>query len=169
MKKVYYITGVSGTGKTTLARELAKQGYKTIDQDKLCVWKNNQTLERERFYPGIGKEFLENHDWYCDISKLNSILEENHDRPVFVVGVSANQNEYLDTFTKIFLLKVRPEIFFERIDKREDNLFGKHQSEKDHIMSWYEDYEKEMIDKGAIEINGEVSVDQVIKQILDNL
>lgn len=33
MKKRYYVTGVSGTGKTTITKELNKRGFFAIDQD----------------------------------------------------------------------------------------------------------------------------------------
>ncbi|PIR97266.1 MAG: hypothetical protein COT91_02300 [Candidatus Doudnabacteria bacterium CG10_big_fil_rev_8_21_14_0_10_41_10] len=41
----YYITGISGTGKSTLAEELKKRGFFTIDIDiekDLCCWRNKK-------------------------------------------------------------------------------------------------------------------------------
>ena len=57
MNQNYYITGVSGTGKTTVCEELTKRGFFAIDQDSkmygLCSWKHNETKETAQFEYGI--------------------------------------------------------------------------------------------------------------------
>lgn len=168
----FYITGVSGTGKTTMTKELNQRGILAIDQDSkefgLCSWKHNETMQDARFEYGIGNEFLESNDWYCDIEKLKKILDDNKEIS-FVCGVSANQNEYLDIFDKVFLLQCSPEELVKRINKREDHQFGKHQSEKDHILNYYKDFEEDLIKKGAIPINAEGSVDSVVNAIISNI
>ena len=172
MKKRYYITGVSGTGKSTVAEELNKRGIKAIDQDSrvygLCSWKHNQTKEDTRFEYGIGKEFLEANDWYCDIEKLKKLFD-SFDETVFVCGVTANQDDYLNLFDKVFLLQCSPETFSKRIDIRENNQFGKHPSEKEHLLNWYVELEQGLVEKGAIVINSEFSTDIVVDEILKNI
>ena len=105
MKKRYYITGVCGTGKSTVAEELNRRGIQAIDQDSkeysLCTWKHNETKEDTQFEYGIGKEYLEANDYYCDVEKLKELLDKASDT-IFVCGVSANQNDYLNLFDKVF-------------------------------------------------------------------
>lgn len=172
MRKIYYVTGVSGTGKTTVAKELNKRGIFAIDQDSkeygLCSWKHNKTMKDARFEYGIGKEFLEANDWYCNIEKLKQILNDNKN-VVFVCGVSANQDDYLNLFDKVFLLQCSTEVLVKRIDGREDHQFGKHPSEKEHILNWYVEFEKNLISKGAIAINNYNSIDIVVDEILKNI
>lgn len=172
MRKIYYITGVSGTGKSTVTKELNKRGVFAIDQDSkeygLCSWKNNKTMKDARFEYGIGKDFLEANDWYCDIEKLKQILDENKNI-AFVCGVSANQDRYLNLFDKVFLLQCSPEVLIKRIDGREDHQFGKDPSEKEHILNWYGEFEKNLINKGAITINNNNSIDIVVDEILKNI
>lgn len=172
MRKIYYITGASGTGKSTISKELNKRGILSIDQDSkeygLCSWKNNKTMENASFEYGIGKEFLETNDWYCDIEKLKQILSEN-ENIIFVCGVTANQNEYLNLFDKVFLLKCKTEELIKRIDKREDHQFGKHLSEKEHILSYCDEFEKNLINKGAVVINSDDPVSIVVEEILKNI
>ena len=171
MSKRYYITGVCGTGKTTVAQELNNRGIRAIDQDSkeygLCSWKHNKTKEDAQFEYGIGKEFLEANDYYCDVEKLKRLLDTTFDETVFVCGVSANQDEYLDLFDKVFLLRCAPETFVKRIDAREDNEFGKHQSEKEHILDWYQELEAGLINKGAVVINSDAPVAAVADEILE--
>lgn len=172
MRKIYYVTGVSGTGKTTITKELNQRGIIAIDQDskefRLCRWKHNETMKDACFEYGIGNEFLEANDWYCDVEKLKKILHENN-KISFVCGVSANQNEYLDLFDKVFLLQCSPDELVKRINKREDHQFGKHQSEKEHILNYYKEFEEDLINRGAVVINSDNSIDIVVDEILNNL
>lgn len=164
--KRYYITGVCGTGKSTIAEELNKRGIFAVDLDLLCSWKNNETKEPTE--KQIGGDFLEANDWYCDIPKLKDIL--NKDTAVaFVVGVAANQDEFLDMFDKIFLLQCSPETFIKRIDSRTNNDFGKHPIEKEHVLNWYTELEANMLAKGAISINTEAPVGEVVDAILSKI
>ena len=172
MKKRYYITGVSGTGKTSIAEELNNRGLYAIDQDSkvfgLCSWKHNQTKESAQFEYGIGKEFLEANDWYCDIEKLKGLLDTAPDI-AFVCGVTANQDEYLNLFDTVFVLQCPSEVFSKRIDERENNQFGKHPSEKEHLLGWYQELEQGLISKGAIVVNCDNPVNVVVDEILKNI
>ena len=69
-------------------------------------------------------------------------------------------------FDQLLLLKTSPEIFIQRIQNRTDNDFGKDKTAQDVILGWYERFEQKMIDKGAIVIDAEQSVDNVVEQIL---
>ncbi len=169
MKKRYYITGISGTGKSTITAELNKRGIFAVDQDEdLCVWRHNQTKEVVEFEYGIGTEFLESHDWYCDVDKLKEILKGPQDI-IFVCGVTANQDEYLNLFDKVFLLRCPPQVFIQRINTRTDNDFGKHVSEREHLLAWQKELEAGLIEKGAIVINCEKPVSEVIEEILKRI
>lgn len=169
MKKRYYITGVCGTGKTTVAEELNKRGILAIDQDSreygLCSWKHNQTKESAKFEYGIGKEFLESNDWYCDVEKLKQILDKP-DEIIFVCGVTANQDEYLSLFDKVFLLHCPQEVFTRRIDERINNQFGKDPSEREHILGWYTELEEGLLHQGAIAVNSNRSVISIVDEII---
>ena len=52
MQKIY-ITGISGTGKTAIAKELQQRGFYTISIDEvpnLCIWINKETKEKVLYY-----------------------------------------------------------------------------------------------------------------------
>jgi len=171
MKKIY-ITGISGTGKSAIAEELNKKGIYTIDIDsdefKLCYWKNKETKEAVYFEYGMGKDWMEAHGWYCDIEKLKKLLDVPKDI-IVVVSITTNQNDYLNLFDKVFLLQCREEIFLERINIRTGNDFGKHPLEKEHILDFYRDFEKDLIEKGVIPINAEDSLDVVANNIISKI
>jgi dephospho-CoA kinase len=167
----FYITGVSGVGKSSVAEKLKGRGISSIDLDEvddLCNWVNKKTKKISNWRSGIGSDFLESHEYICDKEKLIALMNKYSDI-IVVVGIVDNQSEIIDLFDKILLFHCDEEIFLKRIENRTNNDFGKHDSEKEMILGWYRDFEKEMIEKGAISINTkeplDAIVDKVIKQI----
>lgn len=168
----FYITGVSGTGKSALMKELQKRGVRAFDIDAvpgLCHWKNKITGERAKYQSGIGKDWIEAHDWICDKVKLMELLEAQDGTAVVIAGIASNQDEYLGLFDKIFLLQCREETFLHRLSTREENKFAKEKSEQEQVLSWYKDFEDKMRKKGAVPINTEDSIHAVADQIISHI
>ena len=169
MKRKYFITGIAGTGKSTIGSEFKKLGYDVYDIDSvegLCHWKHKQTGIEEKYDTGAGKEWLEAHDWICDQQKLKELLNEDPNKAVIIVGISYNQAEFIHLFEKVFLLYCSPEVFINRINTRNDgNNFGKDESEQEQIISWYEDFEMRMKNLGAITVNTERSLEEIVGDI----
>lgn len=170
MKKIY-ITGISGTGKSAVARELEKRGIYAISIDEidgLCCWRNKKTGEQVEYFDG-GKNWFENYDWMCDAEKLKELMNVDKDL-VIVAGIAGNQNSYLSLFDKIFVLHCKPEIFITRVLERDTNDgFGKSPSEQEFLLNLYQGFEKDLIDKGAIQVNVEKSVSEVVVEILSKI
>lgn len=167
----FYITGVSGTGKSALAKELEKRSIRTIDIDdvpELCHWKNKLTGKKAKYQSGVGKDWIEAHDWICDRNKLMKLLDENGNT-IVVTGIASNQDEYLDLFDKIFLLHCREETFLHRLNTRDENEFAKEKSEQEHVLSWYKEFEEKMRKWGAIPIDTEASISTVADQIISQI
>jgi dephospho-CoA kinase len=168
MKK-FYITGISGTGKSTIVRKLKENDIFAIDIDEgLCKWINKSEKTVAHWHPGTSGDFFDTHDYICDQEKLFSIIE-NKKGPVVVVGLADNQSDFLDKFDKVFLFQCDPKILFKRIKKRTDNDFGKYKEEQDMILSWYKDFEKEMLDRGAIPIDTSKTIDKVYNTFLKEI
>lgn len=169
MKKIY-ITGVSGSGKTTVAKELGKRGLYAISIDEvsgLCSWIHQETGENHRGKDTeLTLEFVNAHAWICDTEYLDKLLSENVDI-AFVLGKAGNQDEFLHIFDKILLLECSPETFSARIDARTDNDFGKDPKIKSQILNRYEAYAEKMLAKGAISIDTEKPIDEVVEKIIE--
>ncbi len=168
MKKIY-ITGVSGTGKTTIAKELEKRGFYTISIDEvpnLCSWVHQATGEKHR-----GKnteltfEFVDMHDWICDTEYLNKLLDKDVDT-AFVLGMAGNQDNFLHIFDKILLLQCSPETFCKRIEQRTDNDFGKDKKIQQQILDRYEAYAEKMLARGAVAIDTEKPINEVVDEVI---
>ncbi len=166
----YYITGIAGTGKSTVAEELQKHGKTSYDIDSkgICHWRHKLTKKKSEYYTGIGKKFLETHEYICDEEKLKELIRSNQD--IFIVGICANQNDLFKYFDKIFLLYCSTETFVKRINERTGpNQFGKDASEQEQLIVWSKDLNKTTQDSGGIPINTEESVEKVVESILSHL
>lgn len=168
MKKIY-ITGVSGTGKTTIARELDKRGYYTISIDEvtgLCSWTHQKTGEKHGGEDTpLTVEFVDQHDWICDIEYLNRFLNKDIDI-AFVFGMATNQKDFLHIFDKVLVLQCKPEIFIKRIEERTDNDFGKDKGIQEQIIARSKTYGDEMVSLGATSVDTDRPIDIVVDDIL---
>lgn len=167
MKKIY-ITGISGTGKTTVHEELKKKGLHSISLDEtdgLCCWVNKETGEKIERKIDLNKDFTSKHDWICDTEYLKKLLAKDTDW-VFVLGMPSNQDDFLDMFDKILLLQCKSETFLHRLTHRTNNEFGKDKSLQETILGWYQEFENKMLAKGAISIDTEKPIAEVVEDVL---
>ncbi|EKE18887.1 MAG: hypothetical protein ACD_9C00205G0002 [uncultured bacterium] len=163
----FYITGIPGVGKSSVLIELNKKGIRAIDLDEisdLCCWKD-ESGERADYYPGMGKEWLDKNSYVCDLEKLKMILNDESDDLV-IAGIVTNQEDLLRLFDKVFLLRCDEKIFLERLNTRDTNDFAKNESDQQHILGFYKEFEVDMIKHGAIPINTNVSLDEVVEKII---
>ncbi|OGI60420.1 hypothetical protein A2641_00110 [Candidatus Nomurabacteria bacterium RIFCSPHIGHO2_01_FULL_37_25] len=167
MKK-FYITGISGVGKSSVSEILNQKGIFSIDIDSvknLCYWINKHTKEKSYWHPGKSSEWLESHQYICDKDKLIALMNTDKDI-VVVVGLADNQSDFLNLFDKVFLFHCKEEIFLKRLDERNNNDFGKHSSEKEMILAWYKDFEKALLDWGVISINTDRPILDVVREVI---
>lgn len=166
MRKIY-VTGISGTGKTTVSKELFCRGIRAISIDDipgLCVWRNKISNTVVDYDADLNEKFIDSHDWICDIEKLQALIDKS-DTDVVVLGLASNQREFVEMFDLILLLQCPPKLFIERIMQRNDNDFGKDESAQKVILSWYEDFERNMLDQGAVSIDVSKSLPEVTDEI----
>jgi len=167
--KKILVTGVSGTGKTTVLRELEKQGFATVGLDEtpgLSHWVHKKTGEKLVKKADFSKEFLSEYEWVCDLEMLDSLLAQ-YDESVVVAGNVENILECMEYCDETLLLVCAPETFFARIDTRSDNEYGQSDEAKEFIMSYYERDNKKCLEAGAIAIDAEQSVEKVVEDVME--
>ena len=162
-----YITGVSGTGKTCIAGALAARGVNAVDTDELSHWEDKRTGERTGLEPGGSEEWYDSHAWVCDVSQLEKILSKAEH--AVAIGHASNQDEYLGLFDKKFILACSSETVTARIMQRTNNDFGKHPSDLKRVLSWQKELEAEMVGKGALLLDAERPLEEVVNEIESNL
>jgi broad-specificity NMP kinase len=168
MKKVF-ITGISGTGKTSIAQALRGKGINAFDMDMydLCYWVNINDGIRVDYEAVLNRDFIDSHMWVCDVEKLKSML--NSDEDVVMLGHPENYQEILPLFDKFILLHCEPETFLKRIMAREDNDFGKDETAQQHLLDTYKEFENNMLSRGATPINVEGSKEEVVQKIISEI
>lgn len=166
--KVFYITGVPGTGKSTVVEKLAERGVFSIDADSirgLTHWIDNDTGEVSEWHQGMSNDWYKKHKYICDKEKLINLIKNSPKDVVAVAGLFNNRSELRDLFDKVFLLQCKEEIFMKRIIERESHDFGKHPLDQENILSWYKDFEREVLKEGAIPINTDRPLADVVNEI----
>ena len=116
------VTGMSGTGKSTVLAELARRGHRVVDTDE-DDWSEDVPL-----VGGSGLERL----WREDL--MSALLAQDVDGPLFVSGCTWNQGKFLERFDAVVLLTASTDLLLERIATRTTNTFGKDSAERDRIL-----------------------------------
>jgi broad-specificity NMP kinase len=165
------ITGISGTGKTTVLFELQKHGYAVIDLDTtgICRWKNKETQEFTEYgETGRDYEWLTQHGWYCDIDKLKQLLfSTREEKDVFVAGIAENIEELVTEFDKVFIFTAPDSIVKERLDARTNNHFAKKEEEQNFVL----EHSKELLKKikDFMEVDASRSPSEIAESLLNSL
>lgn len=130
----------------------------------LCHWENRETGGMAGWEPGRSEEWYASHGWMCNVPELGTLLK-GHDT-IVVVGISSNQEEYLKLFDKVFVLHSRPETIIKRLNERTDSVYGKHPAEQKRLLAWQKSFEAEMVQKGAVPLDGERPIGEVAADII---
>ncbi len=165
------LTGIAGTGKTTVLAELQKQGYVVIDLDAtgICRWKNKETQEFTEYgETGRDYDWLTKHGWYCDIEKLKQLLSAiREDKNIFVAGISENIEELIKEFDKVFILNAPDVVVKERLNARTNNHFAKNEEEQNFVL----EHSKELLKKikDFREVDANQSPGEITSLVLNNI
>ncbi len=170
IKKIF-ITGVSGTGKSTVLKAIAAKGHQTIGLDELpglSCWVHKETKEKLDKKADFSEEFLKTYEWVCDMDFLKMLVEGKEGK-VFIAGNVENVLECIDYADKSFILICLPETFLKRIDEREGNDYGKDEDAKNFLLSYYQSDNQKCLEAGAMLIDAERPLDEVVEIILSQI
>lgn len=152
----YLVEGVSGTGKTSVCRELQRRGYHAINGDRELGYQGDP--ETGEPTDGIRHE---HHIWH--IGKVRSLVADQGNAVTFFCGGSRNFSKFIDLFDGVFVLEVGLETLNRRLDERPDDEWGGKQSERDLIVRLHQT--KEDIPKDGIFIDATKPLARVVDEI----
>jgi len=121
MKRVL-ITGMSGTGKSSVVNRLAELGYRAIDTDRADLTVQVRSSSRtERL-------------WRED--QIQRILSANDTALIFLAGACRNQVNFYPQFDHIVLLSAPVTVLIDRLTTRSNNPYGKSPDELAEPCAW---------------------------------
>jgi len=153
MKRVL-ITGMSGTGKSSLLHELAARGYRTVDTDYCDYF---ETVDGERL-------------WRED--RISALLSSAPDEPpgvLFVQGTTRNQGLFYFRFHHIVLLSAPAEVLAERLTTRTTNPYGKDPAELAETLEYQQTVEPLLRAAATLEVVTTVPAGQVADIVLGHV
>lgn len=112
------VTGMSGTGKSTVLAELERRGFRVVDTD-LPGW--------SEWKPDPG-------EWRWREDRIAELLASPYEPTLYVSGCVSNQGRFYDRFDAIVLLSASAEVILHRVDHRTTNDYGKEPAERDLIL-----------------------------------
>ena len=162
------ITGIGGSGKTTLVEALSRKGNIGVDLDKtgLCFWVNKITGEKSKYTAGAGPAWIENHSWKLNVDGLKKRLGEFSSEVNIYVGgkiASSQIKDVFPLFDKVFLLRPSDDVLAHRQSTRtnKENKFAKSKDEQEHLRVGRIKFEEECLKNGAIIIDADKSVAEI--------
>jgi shikimate kinase len=142
------LTGMSGTGKSSVVRELVARGYKAVDTDD--GWCAPQPDGRQL--------------WREDA--IQALLAAEDAEVLFVAGCEENQAGFHSRFDHIVLLSAPLETLVERLATRTDNPYGKAPEELRRFLEDVETVEPRLRRVATHEVRTTPPLDEVVATIL---
>ncbi len=125
------VTGMSGTGKSTVLRELRRRGHLTVDTD-YNAWE------------------LPDGSW--DEPRMDTLLTQYSD--VIVSGTVVNQVRFYDRFEHVVLLSAPATVILDRVRRRINNPYGKTADQQDQILQYVRTVQPLLRRGATLELDG---------------
>jgi thymidylate kinase len=124
----YLIEGVSGTGKTSVCKELRRRGYHAVNGDTDLAYQGDP----ETGEPTDDVSSHRHHIWPVD--RVRALVADQSERFTFFCGGSRNFSKFVDLFDGVFVMEIDLDTLNRRLDQRRADEFGAEQSERDLIV-----------------------------------
>ncbi|HEX2864995.1 MAG TPA: AAA family ATPase, partial [Deinococcales bacterium] len=155
------ITGMSGSGKSSVIHELARRGFEAVDTDD-DGW--SEWVES----PGIPGVAPAGPDWVWREDRTARLLAASRTGPLFVAGCRSNQGRFRDRFEHVVLLTAPLDVLLDRVARRTGNPYGHALGERSEIAAYRETVEP-LLQRSAtlmLDTSG-LSVPEVVERLLE--
>lgn len=147
MKRVL-LTGMSGTGKSTVIQELAARGFRAVDLDD-----------------GFSETGPDG-DWLWREDRIQRLLSTEDGEVLFLSGCASNQAKFYPQFEHVVLLSAPADVIVCRLATRTTNSYGKDPDELALVLDHLQTVEP-LLRKGAgHEIDTSAPLNKVVESIL---
>jgi dephospho-CoA kinase len=142
------LTGMSGTGKSSVIQALSARGFKAVDTDD--GWCEQLPDGRQR-----GRE-----------DAIGQLLDTDDADVLFVAGCEQNQVRFHPRFDLIILLSAPVEVLAERLATRTTNSFGRAPGELARVLDDLQAVEPLLRQAATHEIRATVPLGDVVAEVL---
>jgi dephospho-CoA kinase len=153
----YLVEGVSGTGKTSVCRELSRRGYQAINGDRELAYQGD---------PATGQPtdtaLHQHHIW--DVGRVRALVADHQEPVSFFCGGSRNFWQFIDLFDEVFVLDIDLDTLHRRLDQRPHDEWGSRPAERDLVVRLHRT--KEDIPRGGVLIDATRPLAEVVDEIL---
>jgi shikimate kinase len=151
------ITGMSGSGKSSVIEGLANRGFKAIDTDWNPDWEMR---------PVPGGPDADGPGWVWREDRISRLLATEDSDVLFVSACVPNQARFYDRFDHIVLLTASSELTLERLMSRTNNPYGKSIADVEEVLRFKSTVEPMLRSGATAEIDTSAPIDEVVAKIL---
>jgi shikimate kinase len=158
------LTGMSGTGKSTLIREFAARGYKAVDtdSDEWCEWVEVPAA-------AVRAGVTAGPDWVWREDRMRRLLATEDGAVLFVSGCKSNQGKFRARFDHVVLLSAPVPVLLERLATRTTNAYGKRPDELARVLEHVRTVEPLLRGSASLEVDTSAPLEQVVATILGHV
>jgi thymidylate kinase len=145
------VTGMSGSGKSTVLAELSRRGFQVVEADD-APW--SEWSEADGGYV-----------WREDL--IAELLSRDDGGTLYVSGTVSNQGRFYPRFDAVVLLSAPVDVLLHRIDARTTNDYGKRAEERVRILSDLAEVEPLLRATCTHEIDATQPLAEVVAQLIE--
>jgi hypothetical protein len=167
-----YVTGLSGSGKSSVLRELRARGYhaRGVDEDGYADWINRISGRADAF-PHGERDFdfhawCAAHYWVLSVRRISRLSRAaaRLGKPVFLCGSASGDDVVWHLFDKVIALVADERTIRQRLAARPDG-FGTTQELAD-VLFWHAGFETAYRGFGATIIDATMPLPDVVAEVL---
>ena len=170
MKKSILITGIAGSGKSSVSKALNALGYQSYDIEDIdglfkMIYKDTGRVATD--FNNDNLEKVKRGDWICDKENLKEIIRKENADIAFYCGTASNVDDLISLFDKVIVLKTSPDVIKQRLSTRKPKDFGNTKEVQDWVLGWKDWLEDHIQSEGAVVIDANGSPEEISKKIIE--
>ncbi|MFD6284778.1 hypothetical protein [Streptomyces sp. NPDC060205] len=165
-----WVTGNSGTGKSTVGGVLRARGHVSLDADEdgFSRWIDRATGEVVVDPPDpVPEGWLGRYGWVIVRERVEALVEESRSRVAFLCGTAENEADVRDLFDLTVCLVIDEDTLRHRLATRTTNTFGRHPEELAAALKWNPLLQSIHEGRGSTVIDASRPLAEVVSDVLD--
>ena len=154
-RAVVLVTGMSGTGKSTVLRELARRGHAVVDTDD-PGWIVGS--------PGSDTDGPDGPEPLWDLDRMAALVEQHRTGWLFIAGCVMNQGAMYHRMDAVVLLSAPVDVLLGRVTVR-SNPFGSTPGDRAMIVADHAAFQTQLRAGATDEIVTTVPVEDVVRRL----